>query len=117
MALINCPECNKEISDTAKSCPNCGYELPTKTDIKRNAIIIGVSTVLLIGCIILFNYFSAKYGRLHALYFYDTNRDSVEFGAKCGKYISMTGIVLSIVVMCTNIIVILKKKGIIANIK
>ena len=45
-----------EISDTAKSCPNCGYELPTKTDIKRNAIIIGVSTVLLIGCIILFNY-------------------------------------------------------------
>lgn len=28
MALINCPECGKEISDKAKSCPNCGYELP-----------------------------------------------------------------------------------------
>lgn len=28
MSLINCPECNKEISDKAKSCPNCGYELP-----------------------------------------------------------------------------------------
>ena len=27
MALINCPECNKEISDTAPSCPNCGYVL------------------------------------------------------------------------------------------
>lgn len=27
MALINCPECGKEISDTAKSCPNCGYPL------------------------------------------------------------------------------------------
>ena len=26
MALIKCPECGKEISDTAKSCPNCGYE-------------------------------------------------------------------------------------------
>lgn len=24
MALINCPECNKEISDKAASCPNCG---------------------------------------------------------------------------------------------
>lgn len=24
MALINCPECNKEISDKAISCPNCG---------------------------------------------------------------------------------------------
>ena len=26
MALIKCPECSKEISDTAKNCPNCGYE-------------------------------------------------------------------------------------------
>lgn len=24
MALINCPECGKEISDKAASCPNCG---------------------------------------------------------------------------------------------
>ena len=24
MALINCPECGKEISDKAISCPNCG---------------------------------------------------------------------------------------------
>lgn len=25
MALINCPACNKEISDKVKACPNCGY--------------------------------------------------------------------------------------------
>jgi len=24
MALINCPECNKEISDKAPACPGCG---------------------------------------------------------------------------------------------
>ena len=24
MALINCPECGKEISDKAASCPHCG---------------------------------------------------------------------------------------------
>lgn len=24
LALINCPECNKEISDKAPACPNCG---------------------------------------------------------------------------------------------
>lgn len=28
MGLFNCPECNKEISDKAKMCPHCGYELP-----------------------------------------------------------------------------------------
>lgn len=27
MALINCPECKKEISDKASSCPNCGLPL------------------------------------------------------------------------------------------
>lgn len=27
MALIRCPECNREISDTASACPNCGYNL------------------------------------------------------------------------------------------
>ncbi len=27
MALKNCPECNKEVSDTASQCPHCGYKL------------------------------------------------------------------------------------------
>lgn len=27
MALINCPECNKEISDQAKTCPHCGVSV------------------------------------------------------------------------------------------
>lgn len=27
MALIKCDECQKEISDTAKTCPHCGYNL------------------------------------------------------------------------------------------
>ena len=30
MALIICPECGKEISDTARSCPNCGYPITAK---------------------------------------------------------------------------------------
>lgn len=27
MALINCPECKKEVSDQSISCPNCGYPI------------------------------------------------------------------------------------------
>lgn len=27
MALMNCPECGKEISDKAEFCPSCGYVL------------------------------------------------------------------------------------------
>lgn len=29
MALINCPNCNKQISDQAEMCPGCGYKLNT----------------------------------------------------------------------------------------
>ena len=27
MALINCPECGKQVSDQAKNCPDCGYPI------------------------------------------------------------------------------------------
>lgn len=30
MALITCPECGKEVSDTANNCPNCGYPIAQK---------------------------------------------------------------------------------------
>ncbi len=31
MALIKCPECNKDVSDTAETCPHCGYRLKKVT--------------------------------------------------------------------------------------
>ena len=30
MSLIKCPECNKEISDKATACPNCGFPIQDK---------------------------------------------------------------------------------------
>lgn len=33
MALIKCPECGKEISDTTKRCPNCGYMIHNKKSV------------------------------------------------------------------------------------
>jgi len=27
MALINCPECKKQVSDSAKACPNCAFDV------------------------------------------------------------------------------------------
>jgi len=36
MALILCPECKKEISSLAKSCPNCGFPLDTSNILKNN---------------------------------------------------------------------------------
>lgn len=58
MALINCPECNKEISDKANSCPNCGYPLnniSNEENCKYNVIITKLfdncNKIALIGAI------------------------------------------------------------------
>lgn len=39
MAMIQCPECKKAISDTAESCPKCGYKLTEnkRTELKQKA--------------------------------------------------------------------------------
>lgn len=34
MAIINCPECGKEISDKAPACPNCGHPLKKADPVK-----------------------------------------------------------------------------------
>ncbi len=38
MALINCPECHKSVSDQARSCPNCGR--PIKREEQRTVYVI-----------------------------------------------------------------------------
>ena len=53
MALIKCPECGREISDTVKCCPNCGVEIKKQNSITdkskaKNYILIAVSIILLI---------------------------------------------------------------------
>jgi predicted amidophosphoribosyltransferase len=31
MALLDCPNCEKKISETTNACPHCGYKLPSDT--------------------------------------------------------------------------------------
>ena len=50
MALMNCKECSKEISDKAATCPHCGAPVPKKkADLKKGAfawiIILGVGSI------------------------------------------------------------------------
>jgi len=46
MALINCNECKKEISDKAATCPHCGAPVPKK---KPNAKMAAIVWIIILG--------------------------------------------------------------------
>lgn len=45
MALIKCPECNKEISDRVKACPHCGYPFEDDTQGNESTQKVEISSV------------------------------------------------------------------------
>ena len=51
MALINCPECGKEISDSSKKCIHCGYVLDKDGEKKKKILIVVVAIVIVIAII------------------------------------------------------------------
>lgn len=55
MALIKCPECGKEISDRAVSCPHCGYPIKNlsreKESVNEYAVILEVYKASIVKCI------------------------------------------------------------------
>ena len=53
MALIKCWECGKDISDTAKKCPNCGAKIANKGKKKKKWLIIGSIVIILVGILLI----------------------------------------------------------------
>ena len=51
MALIQCRECGKEVSDQAETCPNCGIKTPSKEKRKKKLIITAVTTVFIVSLV------------------------------------------------------------------
>lgn len=59
MALIKCPECGREVSDSAKACPGCGYAISkpseksgTGNEQNKTRMIIGIIIVVAVIIII-----------------------------------------------------------------
>lgn len=48
MAMINCKECNREISSSAKVCPSCAYPIEEKRKEASNNMQLVLITILLL---------------------------------------------------------------------
>ena len=53
MAIIKCPECNKEISDTAKTCIHCGYKIKGIKTIHTYKFVKKIRPIIIVLLIIL----------------------------------------------------------------
>lgn len=76
MALVKCPECGKEISDKASSCPNCGVGIKKN---KNFGIISGIVIVFIIFVTVLLlknNFFTKN--EYTVQYYVDKNIENVK---------------------------------------
>jgi hypothetical protein len=51
MALINCPECRKPVSETAATCPSCGFGLSPEVVATQKAKQQTEGTIIGVGCL------------------------------------------------------------------
>lgn len=51
MALIKCPECEHEVSDSAMACPNCGFTLRKEINTQKRASFFSKYKAIIIGLI------------------------------------------------------------------
>lgn len=60
MALINCPECNTQVSDKAKECPKCAFPINSPEVVKEEVKVAEVAKegcflqTLNTGCLVFF---------------------------------------------------------------
>lgn len=107
MALINCPECNKEISNSAKICPNCGYKFKNNIFMKiwgKRLIIIGVVFEI---CSLIYSFATADsdlqtraYALTHDNYYsyeYKISDFLLNVFANGGLLLIVTGIILLVI--------------------
>ena len=86
MALINCPECDKEISSSATACPHCGFPILQKDNVDKKKVFpkkiwIIVIAILVFGGIFLFiGNLSSNKG------YWDNNKWGTSYADIKGKY-------------------------------
>lgn len=79
MALINCPECTKEISNESITCTHCGYRIKVVSKVTRK-LIIGIILISIIG------FFIVGYFRSKVYYEYLFNEYNEKYHDSVDKY-------------------------------
>jgi hypothetical protein len=63
MAIISCPECSKDISDKALTCPHCGVSVKKNQDKKINNIALTV-VLAIAASVLVYGFAATIWGKL-----------------------------------------------------
>ena len=93
MALIHCPECDKEISDQVRSCPHCGYPLK-KREPWKIIVPIAAAAAVCVGGVAVYNHVVVEprntYNRAISLYEQGKYEEAARYFGEIPSYRDVT---------------------------
>ena len=96
MALVECPECKKQVSDTAKVCPSCGYKLDAEKIKKRNKTIKRSILFILLATIVIGLSIYIPYELERTRIAQIEAKRSLEESGKPGSYLEVAYVILGL---------------------
>ena len=91
MALIKCPDCGRDISDTAVSCPNCGHPINIINQASQKPVVIEKTSkqwkiVKLVSVIVFIIGIMVFFGN------YDDKKGMSDIGTAAGASLALMGL-------------------------
>ncbi len=94
MALIQCPECHREISDKAKNCPYCGCTTRTKKLTRKTKRIIVITLIIILAIIGVWYYHYEQNRREQALRELDEYIENMSYPSRPNSYEQLNALII-----------------------
>ena len=118
MALIKCPECKGQVSDTAESCPHCGYIICKSKELKNSFIanmLAAVTNVIsLVGILVEEYYLLALIPLAWTIGFkcYSSFRTNEGYDVQYYKNLTKDNLIAFLIILCFSVFWYIMKSGI-----
>lgn len=110
MALIKCPECKCQVSDTAESCPHCGYIISKSKGLKNsfiaNMLAAVTNVVSLIGILVEEYYLLALVPLAWTIGFkcYSSFRENEGYDVQYYKNLTKDNLIAFFIILCFSVL-------------
>lgn len=118
MSLIRCPECKAHVSDTAESCPHCGYIISKSKELKNsffaNMLAAITNVISLVGILVKEYYLLALIPLAWTIGFkcYSSFRANEGYDVQYYKNLTKDNLISFLIILCFSVFWYIMKSGI-----